>query len=141
MCPFSLSWPLKSSHDTERNTKAPAPDLGGPRFAALTFAHRARCASAIFDLVAALFSRCPGLPTLRPLVSLASIDLAACSRRILATISSMILSMGGIKNCGGCGGGGPDAEKPHPHDRRVGFLNGARVINSRAVLQLNEAHD
>jgi hypothetical protein len=44
------------------------------------FAHRARCASAIFALVTALFFGFPGLPTLRAFVSPASSALAACSR-------------------------------------------------------------
>jgi hypothetical protein len=60
MCPSSLSWPLKSSHDTEQNTKAPALDGGGPHFA--VFAQRAFCASASFALVAALIFRFAAWP-------------------------------------------------------------------------------
>jgi hypothetical protein len=61
------------------------------------FAQRARCASAIFALVAALLFRFPGLPTLPALVCPASTALAACNRRISASISSMILFMGGFR--------------------------------------------
>jgi hypothetical protein len=71
------------------------------------FAHRAFCALANFALVAALFFRLPGFPTLRALVSPASSARADCNRAISASISAMIVSMGGIITAGVTGGRGP----------------------------------